>query len=203
MKSRKYNLKRIIIRFLFIITFLFLSLIYIVKKYSNQFCYKNINNIPSSSVGLILGAGINNQSPSIYLQDRLDKAIELYTKDKVKTLLISGDDGNDRDDEITAMKNYLLAHNIPQDKILIDTAGYNTYSSMYRAKNIFGLDTITIITQNYHLDRSVFIARVLGLYSYGYIADTSEYQNQTYFIIREYFAIIKACWDVSRKRTIH
>ncbi len=181
---------------------LILILIFSVKYYANKFCYKNINNIPKTPIGLILGAGIKNQSPSVYLKDRLDKGLELYKLNKVDKLLISGDNGNDKDDEITVMKNYLLENGLPADKILIDTGGYDTYSSMYRAKNIFHLDTLTVITQNYHLDRAVFIARKLGLHCYGFIADKSKYAKYSYYSIREYFSILKACWDIIRNRKI-
>ncbi|MBK7882453.1 MAG: YdcF family protein [Chitinophagaceae bacterium] len=161
-----------------------------------------MSNIPHAHVGLILGAGIKNQSPSVYLKDRLDKGIELYKLKKVDQLLISGDNGNDKDDEITVMKNYLLSNGIPLNKILIDTAGYDTYSSMYRVKNIFHLDTIIVITQNYHLDRAVFIGRKLHLNCYGLMADKSKYKKYNYYAAREYLSICKACWDLFTNRKI-
>ncbi len=187
-KSPKKRLLMVIIALLIFITG---GLLYYTKHEANRYGYKNIGNIPNAPVGLILGAGIHGEKPSVYLKDRLDKGIELYHRQKIGRILISGDNGNDQDDEVSVMKNYLLEQNVPEEKITVDTAGYTTYESLHRAKHVFQLDTITLVTQNYHLDRAVFIGRKLGLVCYGISADKSNYKNIRYNTFREYIAILK------------
>lgn len=186
-----------IFRNILILLLLFVATIIFAVRYSAaQYIYSDTNSIPETEIGLILGAAVKDGRPLTYLKDRLDKGIELYENKKVSTLLISGDDGNDRSDEISVMHNYLIENGIPEDKIISDSSGYNTYASMYRVKNVFKPSRITVITQKYHLARAVFICRKLGVSCYGTEADKSKYTNYIKHNIREYFATVKVCFDL-------
>lgn len=186
-------------RNLAVTVFLIFSVIIFAVRYSSSgLVYDNADTVPGTDAALILGAGIKNDAPLEYLKDRLDSGIELYEKGKVKTLIISGDDGNNNYDEVSVMYVYLTEAGIPEEKIITDDSGYNTYSSLYRVKNSLKINDITVVTQEYHLPRTIFIARKLGLTCYGLAADRSQYAPKRFKFnrIREYPATIKACFNV-------
>lgn len=137
---------------------------------------------------LVLGAGAWGNSPSPLLGDRLDKGIELYEKNISSKILMSGDHGQIEYDEVNVMKNYALEKNIPSSDIFMDHAGFSTYESMYRAKEIFKVKKLIIVTQEYHLYRSIYIAEKLGLESIGVSAEKIKYSGDTYREIREVLA---------------
>ncbi len=125
---------------------------------------------------LVLGAGLTpDGSPSSMLQERLDFAIDAYNAGCTDRLLMSGDHGSDDHDEVHAMKSYAAAHGVPENCILLDHAGFSTYESMYRARDIFGCEKILIITQEYHLYRAIYDARRLGLEADGVASDKFIY----------------------------
>lgn len=195
LKKLFHFLARILLAF-----FIFCAVTVFAVRYSSaKFSYKNTADIPESKIALILGAAVKGGKPSAYLKDRLDKGIELYESGKAGMLMISGDDGNDRDDEITVMRNYLTIAGIPENKIISDTSGYSTYASIYRIKNVFMFNDITVVTQKYHLARSVFLCRKLGISCYGIEADKSEYKNYARNNIRELFATVNACFNIILK----
>lgn len=137
---------------------------------------------------LVLGAGAWGNSPSPLLGDRLDKGIELYEKNVAPKILMSGDHGQIEYDEVNVMKDYALEKNIPSNDIFMDHAGFSTYESMYRAKAIFKAKRIVIVTQEYHLYRSLYIANKLGLEAYGVAAIENNYAGQYYRDAREFLA---------------
>lgn len=138
---------------------------------------------------LVLGAGLKaDGSPNLMLKDRLDKGIELYRAGVASKLLLSGDNGQERYDEVNAMKKYVLAAGVPSEDIFLDHAGFSTYESMYRARDIFLVKKAIIITQEYHQYRSLYIARGLGIDSYGVNAKPKVYGGQGYREIREILA---------------
>ena len=163
-------------------------------------CYKYSENIPKCEIAIVFGAGINGNIPSKYLKDRLDAGIELYKNKKVEKLLLSGDNGNDEHDEILVMKNYCYQNGVDTTKIYVDYAGFDTYSTMYRAKEIFKIKRAILISQNYHLDRAVYIGNALEVQSFGFIADEGEYNQYKINSIREYLAVVKSVIDVNRNR---
>lgn len=138
---------------------------------------------------LVLGAGVwDNERPSHMLEDRLIVGIELYERGLSDRLLMSGDNGQIYYDEVNVMKNYAIDKGVPSSHIFMDHAGFSTYESMYRAKYIFGVETVIIVTQEYHLYRAVYIADKLGLEAYGVNSDPRGYLGQTYRDLREFFA---------------
>lgn len=137
---------------------------------------------------LVLGAGIWGDKPSPMLEDRLNEAISLYKNGISSKIIMSGDHGKTDYDEVNTMKNYAIQQGIPSEDIFMDHAGFSSYESMYRAKEIFGANKIVIVTQNYHLYRSLYIARQLGIDAYGVGADPRRYVGETYRELREILA---------------
>lgn len=122
------------------------------------------------------------------LQDRLDTAITLYKDGKSNKILMTGDHGRKEYDEVNIMKKYAIDNDIPSEDIFMDHAGFSTYESIYRAKEIFKAKKVVIVTQKYHLYRALFIANNLGLEAYGINADPRMYVGQTKREIREILA---------------
>lgn len=138
---------------------------------------------------LVLGAGLKaDGTPNHMLQDRLNKGIELYKAGAAPKLLLSGDNGQEEYDEVNAMKDYALNAGIPSEDIFLDHAGFSTYESMYRAKDIFLVKKAIIITQRYHQYRALYTARGLGIEGFGVISEPRSYAGQNYREIREILA---------------
>ncbi len=155
--------------------------------------------LPKTQTALVLGAGLlTNGKLSPIFKDRIDTAISLYKKGKVSTILVSGDDGTTTHNEVNPAREYLLTQGVPGGDIFLDHAGFDTYSSMYRARVVFRVESATIVTQSFHLPRSLFIARRLGINAYGIPADQHPYSFKNN--IREVLADIKAFFNVMYKR---
>ncbi|NLP30401.1 MAG: DUF218 domain-containing protein [Clostridiales bacterium] len=138
---------------------------------------------------LVLGAGLKTDgTPNYMLRDRLDTGIDLYLKGSAPKLLLSGDNGHKGYDEVNAMKRYVLDSSISSDDIFMDHAGFSTYESMYRARTVFDVQKVIIVTQEYHLYRSLYIARKLGLDAYGVEAKPYTYVGQSMREFREILA---------------
>ena len=137
---------------------------------------------------IILGAGIWGDKPSPMLEDRLLEGIKLYQNGVSDKIIMSGDHGRKEYDEVNIMKNYAIEKGIPSENIFMDHAGFSTYESIYRAKDIFQAKKVVIVTQKYHLYRALYIANRLGLEAYGIGADPRQYVGATYREIREILA---------------
>jgi SanA protein len=164
--------------------------------YARKHIYKDIDNVPPAYTAIVLGAGARNHKVSSVLQDRLETALALYKKGKVKRLLLTGDHGRKEYDEVNTMKDYLVARGVPEKDIFLDHAGFDTYDSMFRAKELFEVRDAIVITQDFHLNRSLFLARNLGLDASGFAADRRVYNGRKYYAFREKFTICKAAFDV-------
>ena len=141
---------------------------------------------------LVLGAGLKpDGSPSDMLRDRLSFACDLWEEGVSDTVLVSGDRASESYDEVTAMKNYLLAHGVPEEAILEDPKGYSTSESLKRAKDVFGYENVVVVTQRYHLYRALYIAQKTGLDAKGVNSDPYTYRGQVLRDIREFAARIK------------
>ena len=136
---------------------------------------------------LVLGCKVYGERPSAMLRDRLDRAIELYRSGVSDRLLMSGDHGRADYDEVHAMKKYAMEKGVPEEAIFLDHAGFSTYESMYRARDVFAVQRPLIVTQRYHLYRAVYDARRLGLDADGAAAAPNEYYK-TYNDLRELLA---------------
>ena len=141
---------------------------------------------------LVLGCLVNDGGvPSDMLHDRLRQSVELYKMGAAPKLLMSGDHGREYYNEVDAMKIYAVGQGIASEHVFMDHAGFSTYESMYRAKEIFGVKKVIIVTQEYHLYRAVYIARSLGLDAYGVTSDYNRYLGQFRRDVREVLARVK------------
>ena len=141
---------------------------------------------------LVLGCGVRaDGSPSDMLRDRLLRAMEVYELGGSAKLLMTGDHGRENYDEVAVMKSFAVDAGVPSEDVFMDHAGFSTYESMYRAKEIFQAKKVIIITQQYHLYRAIYIAQRLGMEAYGVAADYQAYYGQTKRDIREVLARVK------------
>lgn len=154
-------------------------------KLQEEIDFENIDCI------IVLGAGIRGEKPSPMLEDRLLTSIDLYKQNVSKKIIVSGDHGRENYDEVNVMKQYLIDKGIPSEDIFMDHAGFSTYDSIYRAKAIFEAKNVIIVTQKYHLYRSLYISKKLGLNAYGVSSSRREYQTQIKRDIREIAARVK------------
>lgn len=141
---------------------------------------------------LVLGCGIHDDgSPSDMLHDRLRRSVELYEAGAAPKLLMSGDHSRKGYDEVDAMKSFAIEAGIPSEDVFMDHAGFSTYESMVRAKEIFQTKKIIIVTQEYHLYRAIYIAEQLGMEAYGVSSNYRRYRNQSDMNTREVLARVK------------
>jgi SanA protein len=184
---------------LFFIVFVVVYILINLKVFigAKDYLYTDPELIPGSYTALIPGASVYSSGyPSTILADRLDKAIELYDHKKIKRFLLSGDHAKPHYDEVNTMKDYLTERGIPDSVIFTDHAGFDTYNSVVRARDIFEVDSLIVVTQKFHLRRAIYIARNKGLVVNGYIADNRSYTSMPYLYFRESFANIKAFFEV-------
>lgn len=177
-----------------------LSVNYYVTSTTKKNIYNSLRRFPKNDVGIIFGAGIKGDQPSKYLKDRLDAGILLYKSKRINKILLSGDNGSEEYDELTVMKNYCFRHGVDTTKIFIDYAGFDTYSTMYRAQHIFKIRKATLISQKYHLNRAIYIGQGLGIKCAGYSANSGEYKGYKYVCFREYLSTFKSFFDILRNR---
>ncbi|MGI5971903.1 MAG: SanA/YdcF family protein [Oscillospiraceae bacterium] len=137
---------------------------------------------------LVLGCMVYSQYPSYMLSDRLQTGISLYEEGAAPKLLMSGDHGRIHYDEVNVMKQAAIDAGIPSRDVFMDHAGFSTYESLYRARDIFKAEKIIIVTQKYHLYRALHIAKKLGLEAYGVDATSRTYGGEAYREMREVLA---------------
>lgn len=141
---------------------------------------------------VVLGAGINwDGSPSAVLRDRLDVAIELYNAGVAPKIVMSGDNSESSYNEVMAMANYAIDQGVSKDDIFCDHAGVSTYDSMYRLRHVFGVNRCVIVTQEYHLYRSLYDARTFKMDARGVASDLSTYADKDAYEQREFLARLK------------
>jgi len=182
------------------ILFLFILATNVTIQMTTQaYRYNDASLAPIAEVALIPGAALaRNGTPSPIFIDRANIAIALYNAGKVAKILVSGDNSTLSHNEVNPMRLYLLSQEIPDQDIFLDHAGFDTYSTMYRARNIFGISSVLIATQSFHLPRAVFIARKLGMEAYGVNADQGHMLFRNY--VREVLADEKAVFDLLLNR---
>ncbi len=150
---------------------------------------------------LVLGAGVRpDGSPSDVLRDRLDEALSLRAAGRVRKILVSGDHGEAGYDEPNAMRRYLEAHGVPPEDVFMDHAGIDTYSSVWRARHVFGARRVVVVTQRFHLARAVWLSRALGMEAEGSAADRHLYRGLVWLHARELASRTKAVLDVAVAR---
>ena len=163
--------------------------LYVRISTKNQIINENeYSNLSDIDCIVILGAATWGDKPSPMLEDRLLEGIKLYENNVSNKIIMSGDHGTKGYDEVNIMKEYAIQKGIPSENIFMDHAGFSTYESIYRARDIFQAKKIVIVTQKYHLYRALYIANQLGIEAYGAGADPRQYVGATYREIREILA---------------
>lgn len=192
------KLGRIIVLFIILILVSIFSANYIIEKNTEKYVFDQIQNVPKTRVGIVLGTskylvqgGINN-----FYQNRINAAVLLYRQNKIEFILISGDNSTNDYNEPQTFKNDLIALGIPENKIFLDYAGFRTLDSVIRANEVFGLDECIIISQKFHNQRAVFLARHNGLHAYGFNAKDVPERSAFKTIMREKLARVKVFIDI-------
>ena len=160
--------------------------------------YSSLQKIPKNKVGLVLGTSRRSVKGGInpYYEHRIKATIALYKAEKIEFVLVSGDNGSLYYNEPTTIQKDLVKGGIPAERIFLDYAGFRTLDSMVRAKVIFGLDNVTVISQKFHNKRAIYIAEKKGLIAVGYNAHDLAGNQNLKVPIREYFARVKVFIDL-------
>ena len=140
---------------------------------------------------IVMGAGVSDGVPSPMLEDRLLEGIALWESGASQKILMSGDHGSQDYDEVNVMKQFAIDRGVPSSDVFMDHAGFSTYETMYRARDVFSAKKVVIVTQQYHLYRAIYVARQLGLEAYGVASDPREYAGQPIREAREILARVK------------
>lgn len=150
---------------------------------------------PAQQVAVVFGAGLWKGGPTPYLANRLKAAAQLYRDGKVKVVLVTGDNSREEYDEPDAMRAYLVAHGVPDRRIVSGFAGFDTWDSCVRAKKIFRVDRAVLVTQGFHIRRAITLCRRAGIDAYGVGVDAVHDATWYYGGTRELFAAGKAALD--------
>lgn len=178
----------LIIFVLILLIMLGINFYVILSTMNNIYSEKTINNIQDIDCILILGAGIWDDKPSPMLEDRLNTGINLYNNNISNKIIMSGDHSRIDYDEVNVMKSYAINKGALSEDIFMDHAGFSTYDSIYRLKEIFKAKKVVIVTQKYHLYRALYIAKSLGIEAYGVPSDPRIYAGNLKRNVREILA---------------
>jgi len=166
--------------------------------------YTRAESVPAKPVAVVFSAGVYaDGTPSPMLADRVNGAVELYRQGKIRKLLMTGDNSTQNYDEVSTMKRYAIAQGVSEKDITLDYAGFSTYESCYRAKEIFGVTHAVLVTQRYHLPRAIYTCRQLGIDVLG--LGTADWETYGAWImipysLRELISTVKAVWQVNITR---
>lgn len=171
----------------------------IVEKSAEGNIYNSTKQIPYNKVGLLLGTGkiLLNGRINLYYKNRIDAAIKLFNSGKISFILVSGDNSTKDYDEPSTIKNDLVKRGIPPDKIFLDYAGFRTLDSVVRSKEVFSQQSITIISQQFHNERAIYIARQKGINAIGFNAKDVSVHYGLKTRIRERLARVKMIIDLT------
>jgi vancomycin permeability regulator SanA len=176
------------------------AILWYVNSSTDQLIYsfRDIPEVEQKPAAIVFGAAVNPRTllPSDILQDRIITAVDLYNKDKVEKIIMSGDNRVENYNEPFVMKRFGEILNVDEDDLIMDFAGRRTYDTCYRAKEIFGVNEAILVTQEYHLYRALYTCRALGIDVTGVSASRQKYINQTYYNLREIPAVLLAFFEV-------
>jgi len=169
-----------------------------VEIISNNKTFNAVSEIPYNKVGLVLGTSkyTGRGTINIFYKNRINAAVKLYKSGKIKYVIVSGDNGNKNYDEPTDFKNDLIKRGVPSSKIYLDYAGFRTLDSVVRSKEIFGQESITIISQQFHNERAIAISYTKGLNAVGFNAKNVGGRSGLKVKLREFFARVKLSLDI-------
>jgi SanA protein len=156
---------------------------------------------PERPVAIVFGARVwRSGRPCDLLADRLDVGVALYRASVVRKLLLSGDHGREEYDEVNAMLEYVVEHGVPREDVFLDHAGFRTYDTLYRARDVFGVRSAVLVTNAFHLPRAIYTARRFGLDVVGVPSDARTYRSRVRNQCREFLARTLAWTDVNVTR---
>ena len=172
--------------------FLFSNLLMICREDNKIQDESKLKDMDADCI-LVLGAGVwAGGVPSNMLADRLDEGLRLYQNGVSDKILVSGDHGRKNYDEVNVMKKYLMERGVPGEDIFMDHAGFTTYESMYRAKEVFGVKKAVVVTQRYHLYRALYICEKMKIGALGSASDPRSYRGAFVRNVRESLSRVKA-----------
>lgn len=200
MKIKKI-IKRVLILAISLILLIVGSLFladWVITSSSKPYIYENADVIPEKETILVLGTSkyVRSGWMNLYFTKRIDAAVDLYEAGKVRSFLLSGDNSRKDYDEPEDMKNMLIERGVPDSIINLDYAGFRTFDSVVRADKVFGQQRFTIVSQPFHVERAVFIARRMGLDAYGFNAQDVSLKYGFKTQVREKFARVKVFVDL-------
>lgn len=194
-KSKKWIVVFISIAGL-ILSLPFMAFLEVRYSFKDRIIYR-LEEVESVEYGIVFGAGVIGDRPSAVLGDRVGSSVELYNSGKVKKLLMSGDGRMTDYDEPEVMKNVAIELGVPESDILMDKSGLRTYNTCFRARQEYGIAKAVLVTQDFHLERSLYTCNKLGIDSVGYVADEREYSGAVRFSLREIPASVMAYLEVN------
>jgi SanA protein len=199
LKKRIKNLLKIISVATVVLLVLILISYYSVEFRTRNRVFDNVDDLPTNMVGLVLGTTkyVYGSTLNPYYLNRIDAAAQLFKAGKVEYLLVSGDNGQVEYNEPVKMKKDLVEKGIPEDRIFLDYAGFRTLDSIVRSRDIFGQEKITVISQEFHNERAVFIALSKDIDAVGYNAKDVSYRTGFKTNVREIFARVKMMFDLA------
>ena len=169
-----------------------------VYQIAKPHIFSNVKDVPNHKIGLLLGTSkhLRNNRVNLFYKYRIEAAIELYKAGKIKFILISGDNGRNDYDEPTSMKNDLIAAGIPESAIYLDYVRFRTLDSIVRCKKVLGQDRVLVISQKFHNERAICLAKANVIVADGYNAKDINGRYGIKAHIREYLARMKMCLDI-------
>jgi SanA protein len=196
---------------LIIITFCFLFVASVawvnvtITNKGNIYCYNSIDSIPHNHCALVLGTSkfLGNGNRNLYYSNRIKAAIELYNRKKIDFIIVSGDNRNRNYNEPITMYNDMIAAGIPGQKIILDYAGFRTLDSVVRGKEVFGQDKFTIVSQSFHNQRAIYIARRRGIEAIAFNSEDPSGKPSLKFQMRELAARMLVLFDVLTAKQPH
>ena len=189
--------------FLFVIVIIKVNVT--VTNTGNRYCYNSIDSIPYNHCALVLGTSkyLWNGKRNLYYTNRIKAAVELYNHNKIDYIIVSGDNRARNYNEPITMYNDLIAAGIPKKKIILDYAGFRTLDSVVRGKEVFGQDKFTIVSQSFHNQRAVFIARQKGIEAIAFNAVDNSGKLAFKVQMREMAARILVVIDMITEKQPH
>ncbi len=202
------KLKKIGYSFLLFCTLLAALIAYVdisISKTGNQFCYNSIDQLPHNHCAIVLGTSkyLINGNRNLYYTNRIKATVELYFCDKIDYIIVSGDNRNRNYNEPITMYNDLVSAGIPGRKIILDYAGFRTLDSVVRGKEVFGQEKYTIVSQLFHNQRAIYIARTKGIEAIAFNAEDSSGDLDLKVHLREIGARMLVIYDMLTEKQPH
>ncbi len=201
-KLRKITKRFISLKLFLGVIFVFLIIIIgsnlVIVLVSNKHLYANIHDLPANKTAVVLGTSryLKGGAPNPWFHYRISAAAELYHSGKIDYLILSGDNRTRFYNEPEQMRRELVKYNVPDNAMYLDYAGLRTLDSMVRSKAIFGQDTIIVVSQKFHNQRAVFLARLHGIHATAYNAKSPDARQGIRTNTREVFARVKVFLDI-------